>query len=203
MGNLCGSARTVSSEPPSEPTPKVQRKPSRSANMAQTTPQTSKFSQDGSDQKSFVSSSHGSNVEHVPAAAQDNRGTVTTSTPPFKHRAATPQRVRSQDWESSQPHGDGTDYLPTFGDVLASQDPRRNETLPHGTRLRSSGRMNRMNSENVFGNGRTPLFGPFLTPAGAGQVPVEGQESRPRFPSTLQSLLSNERYAGGRCPISP
>ena len=207
MGNICGSTRTISSEPPSHPskpilkTPKLEYKPSGLANTVEKDPQASKSSLGGSDQKSSASSSHSSNVLHEPATTRDNRGTVTVSIPPLKHRAVPPLRVRSQDWETSQPR-DGTDYLRTFGDALASQDPRRNETLLNRAPLHLSRRMTRMNSENIFGNGRTPLFGPFLIPV-AGQVPVGGQEGRQRFPSTLQSLLSNERYAGGRCPISP
>jgi hypothetical protein len=193
MGNCCGSPATVPSEP--------QPEPPRSAITVPTILQTSEPSSDGSYRKSSVSSSHGSNENRARATAQYNSGTVTT-TPPSKSRATTPKRVRSQDWESSQPR-DGTDYT-SFVGALASQDPlaRRHETAPHGTRLPPSGRINRMNSENIFGNGHTPRFGPFLTPE-PGQVPVEGKEGRPRFPSTLQSLLSNERYAGGCCPISP
>ena len=179
----------------------LQPQPPRSANTVQTIPQTSKPSSDEFHEKSSVSSSHDSNENRARATAQDNRGTVTT-TPPFKRRTPTPQRVRSQDWESSQPR-DGTDYT-SFGGALASQDPlaRRQETVPHGTRLPPSGRINRMNSENIFGSGGTPRFGPFLIPE-PGQMPVEGKESRPRSLSILQSLLFNERYAVGRCPISP
>ena len=157
---------------PSELTLILQQIPTRSSNTGQTNLQTSIYSSEAN-QTSSIWSSQGSYVNYSPVTTLDNRGTVTTSA----------QLVRSQDWETSQ-------------------DPRRNETLLNRAPLHLSRRMTRMNSENIFGNGRTPLFGPFLIPV-AGQVPVGGQEGRQRFPSTLQSLLSNERYAGGRCPISP
>jgi hypothetical protein len=187
MGNCCGSAATVPSEP--MPYPQHAPAPSHPSSTSHTLPVAEE-----SLQSSVVWSSHGSNGKHARATVQDNS----------KPRAPTPSRALSQDWESSRPHRDGTDDLPSFGNVLASQDSRRQETVSQRTRLHTPGRMDRrMNSENVFGNGRTPQFGQFLTP-GAGQIPVEGQEGRPRFPSTLQSLLSNDfRYAVGRCPISP
>ena len=192
MGNCCGSAATVPSKPkPSEPKPYPQlaAPPSHSSSTSHTLPVAEE-----SPQSSVVWSSHGSNRTHARATVQDNS----------KPRAPTPSRALSQDWESSRPHRDGTNDLPSFGDVFASQDSRRQETVSQRTRLPTPGRMNRrMNSENLLGNGHTPQFGQFLTP-GAGQMPVEGQEGRPRFPSTLQSLLSNDfRYAVGHCPISP
>lgn len=55
----------------------------------------------------------------------------------------------------------------------------------------------RTNSVDLLGSGRAPQSGSFLTRAG------EGQEGRQRFPSTLQNLLSNVRYAVRRCSISP
>lgn len=137
---------------------------------------------------SVVSSSQGSSGNNAPATIQDNRGTVPST--PFRSCLARPQRVPYQDWDSWQPLGD----FPTFGDVVVSQDPLRQETLPLGTHL--PGRMNRTNSENIFGNGRTPPFGPYLTPAETGQLPVEGEEARLRFPSTRQSRPSNGKYSG-------
>ena len=196
MGNCCGGTATV----PSEPTTKPQPEPSHPAKTTQTNYQTSESSLDGSYQKSSVVSSYGGNEKHAHTTVQDNRGTVSTATSSSRPRALIPSRALSQDGKSSQPHHDGTDNLPSWGVALASQDPRRQETFPHGT---SSGRMKRINSENVSGYGRTPQFGPFLTPW-AGQMQVEGQERRPRFPSTLQGLLSNDfRYVAGRFPISP
>jgi hypothetical protein len=210
MGNCCGTATLPSdpepkkptsqgpqpqrAQPPSEPPqrPEPPPEPPRPAKTAQTIHQSPKSSLDVSYQKSstVVPSSHGKDEKYARPAFRDKGETVTTST--NKPRAATPRRVWSQDWESSEPHHDGTDtgYLPSFRDALAPQDPRRQETVP---RLPSSGRMNRMNSENVFGNGRTPRFGPYLTPGGP--TPVEKQEGRPRFTSTLQSLLANHTYA--------
>jgi hypothetical protein len=197
MGNCCGSTATKPSVSETTPTP-----PPGPAETTQTNHQASGSSSDVSYQKSsVVSSSHGSNEKlrqkHAHATVQDNRGTVSTSTYSPKPRALTPSRALSQDWQSSQRHHNGIGNLPLWGDVLASQDLHHQETSPHGT---PSGRIKRMNSENVFVNGRTPQFGQFLTP---GAMSVEGQEDRPRFPSTLQSLLSNDfRYAVGRCPIS-
>jgi hypothetical protein len=200
MGNCCGSAATAPSKP-IVATP-LQPELPRPVKTVQTNHQASKSSLDGSCQKSSaVSSSHGSNEKLARATVQDNRETV-TSTSSSKPLAPIPSRALSQDWESSQRHRDGTDYPASFGDAFASQDPYRQETVPQRTRVHTPGRMNRrMKSETLSSNGHTPQFGPFLTP-GAGQ-PVEGQEGRPRFPSTLQSLLSNDfRYAVGRCPIS-
>jgi hypothetical protein len=194
MGNCCGGTAIV----PSEPIPPLLLP----ARTAQTNHQASNSLSDGS--SSVVSSSHGSNEKHARAAVQANRETVTISISSSIPRAPMPSRALSQDWESSQPHRDGIEDLLSFGDALASQDPHRQETVLQRTRLHTPGRTaRRMNSENVLGNGRTPQFGPFLT-AGVGQMPAEGQEVRPRFPSTLQSLLSNDfRYAVGHCPISP
>ena len=202
--NCCGGTATVLSEPTPKPQPQHPRLGGL-ANAAEANHQTSKFPLHGSYQmSSVVSSSHGSNEKHSRTSVQDNHETATTSTSPSKPRAPTLSRALSQDWESSQPHRGGTDDLPSSGNVLASKDPHRQETVPRKIRLHTPGRMNRrMNSENVFRNGHTPQFGQFLTP-GAGQMPVEGQEDRPRFPSTLQSLLANDfRYAVGCCPISP
>ena len=198
MGNCCGSAATVPSEPMPYPPPAPA--PSHPSSTSHALPVAEE-----SHQSSVVRSSHGSNGNHARVTVQGNGQTVTTSTSSSKPHAPTPSRALSQDWESSRPHRDGTDDLPSFGNVLASQDSPHEETaVPRRTRLHTPGRMNRrMNSENVFRNGHTPQFGQFLTP-GAGQMPVEGQEGRPRFPSTLQSLLANDfRYAVGRCPISP
>ena len=200
MGNCCGSTATVPSEPP-RPTPQTQPEPSHPASSApQTNHQTSKSSLVGSYQMSSVaSSSHRSSEKHR-GTVQGNGETrpVMTPTSPSKPRApTTPSRALSQD--SSQTHRHGTVNMSSWGDVLASQDSRHQGTFPQ-----PPGPMNRRRkSENVLGNGHTSQFGSFLT-QGAGQTPPEGQESRPRFPPTLQGLLLNDfRYAVGRCPISP
>ena len=82
-------------------------------------------------------------------------------------------------------------HAPTPSRVL-SQDPFSQRKPLHLSGL------TRTNSVNLLGNGHTPQPGSFLS-ARAG----EGQKDRQPFPSTLQSLLSNVRYAVGHCPISP
>jgi hypothetical protein len=192
MGNCFGRSSTATE--PSVPAPQPKKsQPPCPAKPAQTNHQTPKSSLDGS----YQESSHGSNKKHAGATVQD-RGEAETATASPKSLVPGLSRAMSQDWGSSQPHRDGTNY-PSWGNILlSSEDPHRQERFPQGTPLHSPGRMNRrMNSENVLRNGHTP--GSFLT-RGA----VEGQEGRSRFPPTLQGLLSNDfRYAVGRCPISP
>ena len=190
-------ATTLQNAPSHTPIRRNTPEPMGATKTAETNYQASKSSQDDSHQKpSAVSSSPARNEKYTRATVQDNHGAdVTASTPSFKPRAPKASRALSHDWKSSQRPRDGAEYVQSFDDVLASHHPRRQETFP---RLPPSGRMNRMNSENVLGNGRPSQFGQFLTPGA-----VEGQESRPRFQSTLQGLLSNHRYAVGRCPISP
>jgi hypothetical protein len=70
--------------------------------------------------------------------------------------------------------------------------------------LRSSGRSTRTTAVSLRGPGRPPggtQLGP-LQAQETRQMPAE-RHGGPRFPSTLQSLLSNDfRYAFRCCPIS-
>ncbi len=164
MGNCCGGAATVPSVPNSPSQPKHPHPPE----TAETNYQTPKSSSHVSSHASpTVLLSHGSNEKYARPAVQDDHQRTSTLLPP-QPRAATPLRVRSQGWESSQPHREVTGNLPFCGDVFASQNPRRQETVPQITRSHQSGRKAwRMNSENILGNGHPPQFGSLLTPGQA------------------------------------
>lgn len=187
MGNCFG--RSTATEP-SVPTPQPKKsQPLCPAKPAQTNHQTPKPSLDGS----YQESSHGSNKKHAGTTFQD-RGEAETATSSPKSRVPALSRAMSQDWGSSQPHRDGTNY-PSWGNILPPDDSHRQESFPQGAPLHSPGRMKRrINSENVLRNRHIPVT----------RGTVEGQEGGSRFPPTLQGFLSNDfRYAVGRCPISP
>jgi hypothetical protein len=64
-------------------------------------------------------SSQGGSRKHAQATVQDNHEMVTTSS---ETRALTPSLVQSLNWESSQPHREGT-YLLSLDDIPASEGP--------------------------------------------------------------------------------
>ena len=148
----------------------------------------------------------------------------TTSTP--SHRPGTAMSARSLAHAafSHRRHDDGR------GDLFTSQHPDRQEMCsrqyPSGrisplqwirsvsmdvTALQSapshlSRRRNRTASTAEHGNGhrRAGIQSMSGLSSATGQITAGRQRGRPRFQSTLQSVLSNDfRYVVGRCPISP
>jgi hypothetical protein len=141
---------------------------------------------------------------------------MTTLSP--KQWALTPERMRSQDSTSSQRHRDDRDYPPPS----SGSNPHYQEVRSHPFRSRgglppqlhrsmsmdtqaprshSSSRMTRTASTVLPGHGSQLIGTQFESgqASGTGQMPAERQERRPRFPSALQSLLSNDFRCVVRC----
>jgi hypothetical protein len=200
MGNCCGSSATVPSESaPTAPALKTQAGDRHSQNTSQSAYQASEPLSTASDQTlHVVSLPNGNDEKHPDPTVPRRRGTtpITLHTP----RAVRPERVQSQGLESALRDRDGADYLPASGDVLAAQNPRRQETFSQRPRLHPPGEISRAKSDNPLGNEHSTQFGSFQV-LGTNSTPVEKQ-GPPRFRPTLQSLLSKDfRYAVSRCPI--
>jgi hypothetical protein len=155
-----------------------------------------------------------------PASIPD--GTTSTLSP--RPGTAMSARALAHAAFSQRRHDDG------WGDLFTSQRPDRQEVrsrqYPSGrmsplrwirsvsmdvTALQSapshlSRRRNRTASTAGHGDGhrRVGIQSMSGLSSATGQITAGRQRGRRRFPSTLQSLLSNDfRYAVGRCPISP
>jgi hypothetical protein len=134
--------------------------------------------------------------------------TTSTQSP----RPGTPTSARRPRAQTglSQRHNGGRDYPPpsSGGDVLTAQHPDRQEMRSRQHPSGGTGHMQRTRSVSMDVAG---LQGAPSQSAGrrnrtastaTGQITAGRQGGRPRFPSTLQSLLSNDfRYEVGRCPI--
>jgi len=135
-----------------------------------------------------------------------------------KHSAVTPERMRSQGSTSSLRRRVDGDHPPmSSGSIPLSQEMpshiyRRGyspqlhksismDTTSQGPRSPSSTRMTRTSSTAPLGGGPQPT-GTQLESGlalGIGQMPANRQKHRPRFTSTLQSLLSNDFRCVVRC----
>jgi hypothetical protein len=193
MGNCCsGSATEPSPSPPRPVTAPTQgREPSSSSYVASSYKSTSGMP------------THG--------AAQNDYELATLS---LNHAAATPERTRSQDPTSSQcRRDDGRDEPPPSSGsnprshLFRPRGPQLQKsisdaTFSQGQRSHSSNRMTRTSSSTILtGHGPQPThtqFEPELA-SGTGRMPADRQERRPRFPSTLQSVLSNDFRCVVRC----
>jgi hypothetical protein len=161
----------------------------------------------------------------VPALTQEAAPSTHWTSSPLSYNscsAVTPERVRSQDSTSSQRRRDDRDYPP----MLSGSNPHSQEMSSHLFLPRHSGsaqlhrsismdttftqgrshspsRMSRTSSTILPGRGSQPTSTQFESglASGTGQMRVRArrQESRPRFPSTLQSLLSNDFRCVVRC----
>jgi hypothetical protein len=127
-------------------------------------------------------------------------------------------RTRSQDCTSSQcRRDDRNDPPPSSGSDPHPQEmrshlfrPRRSQlqksrststTFPQGQSSHASNRMTRTSSTVLPGHGPQPTGTQFESElaSGTGKMPADRKERRPRFPSTLQSLLSNDFRCVVRC----
>jgi hypothetical protein len=134
--------------------------------------------------------------------------TTSTQSP----RSGTPtsaRRPRAQTGLSQRRRNDGRHYPPpsSGGDVFTAQHPDRQEMRSHQHPPGGTGHMQRTRSVSMD---VTALQGApsqsssrrnRTASTATGQITAGRQGGRPRFPSTLRSLLSNDfRYAVGRCP---
>ena len=204
MGNCCGGSATVPSESssPSKPVP------------VHTVP---------SSHSTFTPSSH------VASSSKSISGTpvydtahheyeMTTLSP--ENSAVAPERLRSQDSTSSQRRRDDRDYPPPpsdsnpHGQEMRSlyrhrgppSKPQKSRptatTSPQGPPSHPSSQMTRTPSTFLHGDDRSQPTGTQPESglaSGTGQMPVDRQERRPRFPSTLQTVLSNDFRCVARC----
>ena len=212
MGNSCGSSATV---PPSVST---RVKAGYAQETAQSTHPTSKHT---SGPSSVTPSPKISSEKPVHDTARHGG-----EMPLPKPGAVTPERVRS-----SQRRRDSRGHppSPSGGVVVAMQHTQRPEmhsnkyssgkrgslqrsramsmdtTSPKEERLHSSEQRTRTTSASLLGNRHPPGGTRFESRSAprTGRTQPKRQESRPPFPPTVQSLLSNDfRYAVSRCSLS-
>lgn len=188
MGNCCSGSATGSSSSHSRPVtaPTQGREPSSSSNV------------DSSSKSLSGMPAHG--------ATQHNYELATL---PPKHGVATPERTRSQNpsqnpTSSQRRRDDRDEQSPSSGSDPRSHPfrPRgpplqksiSDATFSQGQRSHSSNRMTRATSTTLPGHGPQPTHTQFESElaSGTGRMPADRQERRPRFPSTLQSVLPND-----------
>jgi hypothetical protein len=177
MGNCFGRSATVPSVPPPQPHEK-----------AQSTHPTSIPSSDVVPSVASSSRGDGRKPTYVSITNDDDAMTLTLST---KHGAVRRERVQSEHTAASQRLRDGRDYLlpSSGGDVLTSQHSDRLEKLSHQYPSGGMGSTSRNRSVSMGASlhGSRSHSPGHRTRAASGS----GQEGRPRFPSSLPSLLPN------------
>lgn len=113
----------------------------------------------------------------------------------MQHGAVTPERMRSEDSTSSQRRRDDRDYPPP----PSASDPHYQEVPSHPFRSRGGNPPPKsISTDTTFPQGPRSQFDSGLA-SGTGKMPVDKQERRPRFPSTLQNLLANDFRCVVRC----
>ena len=206
MGNCCGG-NTVSPSSPSRPLPM----PTQATAPPPHPTSTPSFR---------VASSQSGMLAH--GAAQDNYE-MTKLSLSHEHSTVASERMPSQDSTSSQRRRDDRDYYPPppsgsdpYGQEMDSNkfqfrsrgrpSPQLRKSIsmdtqfPQGPRSHSPSRMTRTSSTNLFGQARHPPGTQVESGlSGTGQTPADRQERRTFFPSTLQSLLSNDFRCVVRC----
>jgi hypothetical protein len=146
---------------------------------------------------------------------------MTPLRPSPKYSAVTLERMRSQDSTSSQRRRDDGDYPPPSYDpssIYRSQpyrsqgsvSPQLHKSIamdttspqgPHSHPSSDSSRMTRTPSTFLLGHGPQATGTMFESglASGTGQTPADRQGRRTRFPSALQTLLSNDFRCVVRC----
>ena len=213
MGNCCGSSATIPSS----------AHPLAKAGYAQETVQSTHPTSNHTSGLSSVAPSPKVSSEKPAHDTARHEGEM----PLPKPSAVSPERVRSQ---ASQRRRDsrGRPPSPSGGVVVVMQHSNRPEmlsnkysfgkrgslqrsramsmdtTISQEDRLHSSGQRTRTTSASLLGN-RHPPGGTRIESRSApriGRMQAKRQESRPPFPPTVQSILSNDfRYAVRRCPL--
>jgi hypothetical protein len=90
-----------------------------------------------------------------------------------------------------------------FLDSASSQHPRGSGSSLQRSRFISDASHAALPQGALSHSSRTRTASASASMLGRSRLPAEGYEGRPRFPSTLKSLLPNDfRYAVSRCPVS-
>ena len=137
--------------------------------------------------------------ETVQSTHQTSVPSSTTSIPLPKPGATTPTHDRFSDFASSQrPHHSEMRFQPSGGSGSLPRSRFMSDAshaLPQGALSHSS------RPRTASASASAPMHSSGIR---VGSRPLaEGQEGRPRFPSTLKSSLPNDfRYVDSRCPIS-
>ena len=173
MGNCCGSAATV---PSSEPRPVQEAQPPAPTRPPPILPS-------GPSRTPSVASRRGSIKKHTSGTAQlDGERSLRNS------GAGTSERARSQTLQTSRPQEVNLQPYPSGGTDSSQRHRTKSMNAPQRQRSHSSGPRPRTASASA---------------SVSQAVSTSSPEGRPRFPSSLQSLLINEfRYVVRRCPIS-
>src|SRR5216684_4478538 len=181
MGNCFGrsASATVDSVPPPQPQEK-----------AQSTHPTSKPSSDVVPSVASSSRGDGRKPTYVSATNDDDAMALTL------HGAVRRERVQSEHTALSQRLHDGRDYPPpsSGGGVLTSQHSDRFEKLSHQYPSGGMGSTSRNRSVSMGASlhGSRSHSPGHRTRAASTSLRGSGQEGRPRFPSSLPSLLPND-----------
>jgi hypothetical protein len=199
MGNCSSASATMSPSPPTRPLPAPMVPPTSTPLSHVASPRTppNKMPTHGTTQHDY----------EMP-------------TLPHKHSAVASERMPSQASTSSQRRSDDRDIpLPPSGSDPHSQEmpsykfksrgrvpPQLHKSISMDTpfpqgRPHSPSRMARTSSTTLLGQGPQPTGTQVESglASGTGQIPADGQKRRPHFPSTLQSLLSNDFRCVVRC----
>ena len=208
MGNCCGGSATVPSSSPARPVLPVPTQVTAPSTHSVSEPTPS---------------------SHVPPSFKSINGMPAHDTAQYayematlspKQSAVTSERMQSQDSTSSQRPRDDRDHPPPeSGSNPQSQEMSSHlyrsrgmvspqlqksismDTTSRGPRTHSSSRMTRTSSTIPLGRGPQPTGTPFESgqALGTGQMPVDRPKRQPRFPPTLQSVLSNDFRFVVRC----
>ena len=206
MGNCCSGSGTVSPSPPTRPVP-----------VPALTQETAPSTHTASDSTSSHVVPSSKSIDGMPAHNTAQHAYEMAITLP-KHGAASSERMRPHDSTSSQRRRDARDHPPpSSGSNPHSQEmnlhPYRSRGAPsqlhksistgttsQGPRSHSPSAMTRTSSTILPGHGSQPTGPQFDSGLALGTGQRTGrQERRPRFPPTLQSLLSNDFRFVARC----
>lgn len=204
MGNCCGGSAAVPSDSPPQPVPAPTQAtvpsphPTPSSNVASSpglVPAHDTTQQDY--EMNTLSYNHGAVAsERQDSTPSQRRGDDRDHPPPSPPSASNPHSQETNSY-LYKPRGKPS---PRLHKSVSVDTP-----FPQRPRSHSPSRMTRTSSTVLSGHGPQPTDTQSESgqAPGTGQMPADRQERRPRFPSTLQSLLSNDfRCVARGCAVS-